>query len=39
MLLQARALFGLYPDADRAYLERRIREETAGEHGIDILKG
>lgn len=37
MLEQARALFGLYPDADRAYMDRRIREETAGDHGIETL--
>ena len=36
---QARTLFGLYPDADMNYLERRIREETGGDHGIDILGG
>ena len=36
---QARVLFVLYPDADTAYLERRIREETGGDHGIDILTG
>lgn len=38
MLGQARFLFGLYPDADQRYLDRRIREETAGDHGIDILR-
>ncbi|WP_404334669.1 hypothetical protein AB2M62_13920 [Sphingomonas sp. MMS12-HWE2-04] len=32
---QARALLTLHSDADRAYLERRIREETAGEYGIE----
>ena len=32
------ALFGLYPDADLDYMDRRIREETAGEHGIEILR-
>lgn len=37
MLQQARTLFGLYPDADLDYMERRIREETLGEHGVDIL--
>ena len=25
----------LHPDAGRAYLERRIREDTAGEYGIE----
>lgn len=39
MLDQAKALFRLYPDADRDYMERRIREETAGDHGIDALEG
>lgn len=38
-LAQARALFGLQPSLDRAYLDRRIREETAGEHGIEIVEG
>lgn len=36
---QAQALLTLYPDADRAYLERRIREETLGEHGIEDFQG
>lgn len=39
MLDQAKALFRLYPDADRDYMERRIREETAGDYGIDTLQG
>ncbi|MEW9855859.1 hypothetical protein [Novosphingobium sp. M1R2S20] len=35
---QARVLLGLHPDADMAYLERRIREESAGDYGVkDIL--
>jgi hypothetical protein len=38
MLGQARALHDLHPEADRAYLERRIREETLGEHGVEDLK-
>jgi len=38
MLDQAKALFRLYPDADRDYMERRIREETAGDYGIDTLE-
>lgn len=38
MLGQARTLFALHPDADLAYLERRIREETLGEHGIASLE-
>lgn len=36
---QARVLLGLYPDADRGYLERRIRHETAGDYGIEDLEG
>lgn len=38
MLGQARTLFALHGDADLAYLERRIREETLGEHGIAELE-
>lgn len=38
MLGQALALFRLYPDADHDYMERRIREETAGDYGIDALR-
>ena len=34
---QARRLLTLHSDADRAYLERRIREETAGEYGIEDI--
>ncbi len=34
---QARALFRLHPDVDRAYLDRRIREESFGDHGIEDL--
>lgn len=34
---QARALFALFPDVDSDYLERRIRYESAGDHGLDIL--
>jgi hypothetical protein len=36
---QAQILLRLYPDADRAYLERRIREETLGDHGIEDVEG
>lgn len=39
MLEQARILFSLHPDADLAYLERRMREETSSEHGIASLEG
>jgi hypothetical protein len=38
MLGQALTLFALHPDADRAYLDRRIREETFGDHGIGSLE-
>lgn len=38
MLDQARILFALYPDADMDYMERRIREESCGDYGIDVLK-
>jgi hypothetical protein len=31
---QARLLLALNPDADRDYLERRIREESMGDYGI-----
>jgi hypothetical protein len=36
-LAQAQALFRFKPDCDRAYLLRRIDEETGGELGIDDL--
>lgn len=36
---QAKLLLALHPDADFGYLERRIREETMGDHGIEDLKG
>lgn len=38
MLGQARTLFSLYEDVDRDYLERRIREESFGDHGIADLQ-
>ncbi len=38
MLVQARILFNLYPDLDIAYLDDRIRQETAGTYGIDIVQ-
>ena len=31
---QARLLLALHPDADLAYLERRIREESGGDYGV-----
>jgi hypothetical protein len=39
MLSQAKTLFGLYPDADLDYLERRVRQETMGEYGVQDCKG
>lgn len=36
---QARLLFALHPDADMAYLERRIREESMGDYGVEDLSG
>jgi len=36
---QGKVLLALHPDADRAYLDRRIREESKGEHGIEVLQG
>jgi hypothetical protein len=38
MLSQARELLALHPDADLAYLDRRIREETFGDHGVADLQ-
>lgn len=38
MLLQARSLWQLQTELDLDYLERRIRYETAGDHGIEDLK-
>ena len=38
MLSQAKTLFGLYPDVDMHYLERRVREETMGEFGAEDCK-
>jgi hypothetical protein len=34
---QAAVLFALYPDLDRAYLERRIRDESCGDYGLDDI--
>lgn len=39
MLGQARALLRLHPDADIAYLDRRVRFETAGDFGADDVAG
>ena len=38
MLGQARILFSLFPDADLEYLERRIRHESSGDYGLEILQ-
>ncbi len=38
LLDQARKLFVLHPSIDRVYLDRRIREETMGDHGIEALE-
>ena len=38
MLGQARALFALCEGLDPAYMERRIREETGGDHGVQDLE-
>lgn len=34
---QAKLLYQLYPSLDYAYLEQRIRQESAGDHGVDDL--
>lgn len=39
MLGQARGLFTLHPDVDRDYMDKRIRHESAGDHGLAILQG
>lgn len=36
---QARHLFVLHSDMDRAYLDRRIRYESSGDYGIGDLEG
>lgn len=38
-LEQAQVLFALQLSLDRAYLDRRIREETGGDYGIEALEG
>lgn len=38
MLGQARALFVLREGLDMDYMERRIREETGGDHGVQDLE-
>lgn len=36
-LEQARTLLALHPNVDMAYLDRRIREESMGEYGVEDL--
>ena len=38
MLGQAAQLLALHSDVDRVYLDRRVREETVGDYGIDDIK-
>lgn len=38
-LYQAQLLLSLHPDADLEYLERRVRYESAGEYGVEDIKG
>ena len=38
MLDQATQLLALHSDVDRDYLDRRVREETVGDYGIDDIK-
>lgn len=38
-LEQARILYRLHPDLDLVYLDRRIREETMGDHGVESVQG
>ena len=37
MLIQAKMIFNLHKQLDMPYMDRRIRAETAGDHGIEIL--
>ena len=39
MLDQARKLLTLVSDANRDYLDRRIRTETDGDYGVEDLEG
>jgi hypothetical protein len=36
---QAQSLLALNPDVDLVYLDRRIRDESFGDYGIDDIKG
>lgn len=38
MLEQARRLFALHTDADRDYMEKRIRHESAGDYGVEDVE-
>lgn len=38
MLEQASRLFRLHPNADMGYLDRRIRDETVGDYGLEYLR-
>lgn len=38
-LAQAQILFDLHPSLDSVYLDRRIREETMSDYGIEALQG
>lgn len=35
---QARTLLSLHPEADMAYLERRVREESMGDYGVEDIR-
>lgn len=37
-LCQAQLLLSLHPDADLEYLERRVREESAGDYGVSDIQ-
>jgi hypothetical protein len=37
-LQQAQTLFDLHPSLDKVYLDRRIREETVNDYGIEALQ-
>lgn len=39
LLEQARTLYKLSESVDPVYLDRRIREETMGDYGIDDVQG
>lgn len=36
---QARRLFALHADADREYMEKRIRHESGGDYGVEDVEG